>query len=65
MKGNCFDVLLMLTPPSLATKEQEPTPAFLTVVGISSEVHIHSIANEAETQKLLTMESTTMGSSFG
>ena len=32
--------------------EAEPTPAFLTVVGISSDIHIHSIENEEETQKL-------------
>ena len=55
----------ILTPPILATKLQEPTPAFLTEVGISSEVHIHSMAKEAEAQKLLTMFRITMGSSPG
>ena len=55
--------LNILTPPILATKLQEPTPAFLTEVGISSDVHIHSIAKEAEAQKLLIMLRTTMGSS--
>ena len=44
-------------------KLQDPTPAFLTEVGISSDVHIHNIANEAEAQKLLIMLRTTMGSS--
>ena len=53
----------MLTPPILATKLQDPTPAFLTEVGISSDVHIHNIAKEAEAQKLLIMLRTTMGSS--
>ena len=54
-----------LTPPILATREQEPTPAFLTWVGISSEVHIHNMAKEAEAQKLLIMLRITIGSSPG
>jgi hypothetical protein len=41
-----------LTPPTLAIMEADPTPAFLTVVGISSDIHIHSIENDDETQKL-------------
>ncbi len=32
--------------------EAEPTPTFRTVVGISSDIHIHSIEKEEETQKL-------------
>ena len=57
--------MFRLTPPILATNEHDPTPAFLTVVGMSSDVHIQSIAKEADAQKLLIMESTTMGISSG
>jgi hypothetical protein len=32
--------------------EADPTPAFLTVVGISSDIHIHSMEKEDDTQKL-------------
>ena len=54
-----------LTPPILATREQEPTPAFLTEVGISSEVHIHNTDMETPAQKLLIMLRITIGSSPG
>ena len=47
-----FIYLSELTPPTLAIIDDEPTPAFLTVVGINSDIHIHSIAKEEDTQKL-------------
>lgn len=56
---------ISITPPILATSEHDPTPAFLRYVGMSSDVHIHSIAKVDEAQKLLTILSTTIGNSFG
>jgi len=54
-------VVAMITP-ILAAKEQAPTPAFLTVVGISSDVQIHSRVKVMETQKLPSMERMMTGS---
>merc|ERR1719474_1930785 len=51
------------TPPTLAIIEADPTPAFLTVVGINSVVHIQSIANEEEMQKLAIRFRMTIGMS--
>ena len=40
-------------PPKRATIEEDPTPAFRTVVGMSSAIYSHSIANEAETENII------------
>ena len=54
-----------LTPPTLATREQDPTPALRRYVGINSDVHIHSIANVEDAQKLLIMLKITIGIVLG
>lgn len=54
-------VVAMITP-ILATKEQAPTPAFLTVVGMSSDVQIQSRVKVMDTQKLPSMEKMMTGS---
>lgn len=48
-------------PPTLETREQEPTPAALTVVGMSSPVYMYRIAKQHVVVKFPISASTTMG----
>ena len=48
-------------PPTLDTREDEPTPAALTVVGISSPVYMYRMAKQRVVEKLPMRASTTIG----
>ena len=48
-------------PPSLDTRDDDPTPAALTVVGISSPVYMYRMAKHKVVEKLPIKASTTIG----
>ena len=52
-------------PPTLETREQEPTPAALTVVGMSSPVYMYRMAKQRVVEKFPMRARTTIGQLWG
>ena len=48
-------------PPNLETRDDDPTPAALTVVGISSPVYMYRMAKHMVVQKFPIKAKTTIG----